>query len=893
MRKTTYYLCVIFCLVFTTHGMAQTLNQNANWPNANWTLTGTDAGETDTSILEANPTIDANFAFDDDDAGGSGDNDIAAESPVIDLTAAHTAGETWLTVSADVVYRYLDDLLVIQYYDADASAWVNWGMDPVPGTSGAPFDDFCSGTYEAYETDVLNIAGFTATQLSNFKYRIFYDDSASGGSGWEYGFCFQSPTIVSQTPPACPAPLALSAGNFMTDSAELSWTEGGTATAWDIELLDVTSGEVVSGTPTDSGVSNPYVATGLVSGNNYEYYVRAVCSETSLSEWSGPFAFIHIAAPANDDCDSPISLTVNADLECGTVTAATTFGATASSEGTTGASGTPNTDVWFSFEATSVVHRVSFLNRTSAEGSPSTSIDMGMVIYEASSGCDNLVFFGTSDPEEYNVSGLTVGNTYYVRAYGWNSLVQYINFDVCVGTPPPPPANDECMNAVSITASADETCTNSVSGTTASATLSSDYDCSNYYNDVWYKFTPTTTGEFNVIRTLTSGTSSTYLSIYEGSCGSLTRINSSCYSTSLSEDLVAGTPYYISVATYNSGETSFDLCVYASPTCYVPDDFTATFVAPNSVDFTWEEPNDGTTPVSYNWEVVPQGNAQGAGVIDSGNVLTTSATATGLTEGVLYDLYVQSDCDSGDLSSWGGPYTFNAGYCLPSGSSDLSYIDGFTTTGAYTNIDNSGSGFAAGNYGNYYASHSVVLAADQSFDFTVVSEGGSVGCAIWIDWNNDFAFDETTETVYNTTGYNSGPFDGTITVPAGTADGDYVLRVMTDWNDSNPSDDACGLNNGRGEVEDYKVTVDASLSRDTFAQLAFDYYPNPVTNTLTLKAQQNIQDVAVFNMLGQKVLSKVPNTLTSELDMSSLQSGAYFVKVMVANNTETIRIVKN
>ena len=68
-------------------------------------------------------------------------------------------------------------------------------------------------------------------------------------------------------------------------------------------------------------------------------------------------------------------------------------------------------------------------------------------------------------------------------------------------------------------------------------------------------------------------------------------------------------------------------------------------------------------------------------------------------------------------------------------------------------------------------------------------------------------FDTATETSFNTTSYGSGPFSGSVSVPAGTANGDYRMRIMTDYSDSNPDDNACAFNATRGEVEDYKITV--------------------------------------------------------------------------------------
>jgi hypothetical protein len=147
--------------------------------------------------------------------------------------------------------------------------------------------------------------------------------------------------------------------------------------------------------------------------------------------------------PANDDCSGAIGLTVNADYDCGVVTAGTTVGATASSQ-PDDVTGTPNNDVWYSFTASATGHRISLLNIVNQPGGD-TSVDMGMGVYDGTGGCAGLVFFDDSDPETLNLTGLTVGVEYYVRVYGWYTALSYDTFDICVGTAPviAPPACGE------------------------------------------------------------------------------------------------------------------------------------------------------------------------------------------------------------------------------------------------------------------------------------------------------------------------------------------------------------------------------------------------------------------------------------------------------------------
>jgi hypothetical protein len=89
------------------------------------------------------------------------------------------------------------------------------------------------------------------------------------------------------------------------------------------------------------------------------------------------------------------------------------------------------------------------------------------------------------------------------------------------------------------------------------------------------------------------------------------------------------------------------------------------------------------------------------------------------------------------------------------------------------------------------------------------------------------------------------------------------------------------------------VEASATLSIDNLENEAFlSYNPNPVKNTLTLNAQNTIENVTMYNMLGQVVLKATPNAISIDLDTSSLQIGTYFVQVTIANVTKIVRVIK-
>jgi hypothetical protein len=89
------------------------------------------------------------------------------------------------------------------------------------------------------------------------------------------------------------------------------------------------------------------------------------------------------------------------------------------------------------------------------------------------------------------------------------------------------------------------------------------------------------------------------------------------------------------------------------------------------------------------------------------------------------------------------------------------------------------------------------------------------------------------------------------------------------------------------------IVEGATLSMTENRQPQFSYYPNPVKNTLTLKAAStNIETVIVSNLLGQQVMQLQPDSVNCVLDMSNLPAGTYILRASVDNATETLRVVK-
>ena len=141
-------------------------------------------------------------------------------------------------------------------------------------------------------------------------------------------------------------------------------------------------------------------------------------------------------------------------------------------------------------------------------------------------------------------------------------------------------------------------------------------------------------------------------------------------------------------------------------------------------------------------------------------------------------------------------------HCTYSTTSSSYWISNFTTTGGFTNINNN-STYSAGGYGNYFPTQAVSQIAGGNIGFSMANSSGTHGVNIWVDWNNDLDFSDVGEKVYASGSYVSTA-TGTITVPAAQPLGNYRLRIVSDYLNTNPSD--CGTSTYT-EAEDYKISI--------------------------------------------------------------------------------------
>ncbi|MNE08748.1 hypothetical protein D3C80_1014060 [compost metagenome] len=99
--------------------------------------------------------------------------------------------------------------------------------------------------------------------------------------------------------------------------------------------------------------------------------------------------------------------------------------------------------------------------------------------------------------------------------------------------------------------------------------------------------------------------------------------------------------------------------------------------------------------------------------------------------------------------------------------------------------------------------------------------------------------------------------------------------------------------NGIESAQRLAVTVQLNaLATPDFVLTNFKSYPNPVKNNLTIQNTSTIDEITLYSITGETVLTKKIKTLRSEIDLSALSSGIYFLKVKSEGEEKTVRIVK-
>ncbi|MBL7886706.1 MAG: T9SS type A sorting domain-containing protein [Flavobacterium sp.] len=873
--KKIYFLLTAILMVW--QGNAQVLNQNAGWPNAAWTVTGT--YNTDPLAFEGNPTTSANFAFDDDDAGQTSLDDIAAESPVIDLTAADAAGETKVRVSAMYTYRILAGYLRLEYWDADAAAWTPWGAD-IAGNNTTVNNNFCTPAKTMYTSSDLDISAFTATQLSGFRYRIAFDDL-----NWEWGFCFDSPTIIS-----VPQPCLANATLWPTATVNPGTCDGVTSTqiatnswAGDYINVNVTTGQTYK---FSSSVGTDYF-TISTDGN-----VTAAAAGVTPLTWVSTVTGV-------------IRVNLNTSITCGT----------------------QNTN-----RTTSVICGVPCLNGTgpypTATYTPTTcdGTTVNVVATDSWAGeYSNIQMFSansytisSSIATDYITIANAAGNT--ALAVGTGSLNftptadgvyrLYFHVDSACGS-----ANvDREKRIVCTSTGVAPGCAVNVSPVDGSTTVDP-------FSPVILTWSAPTTGDPVVSYQVWGGTNPLALNLFGTVSGSTFTYDAG---TIGAYDFVG----YWQIVAINAAGQSTGCPVWMFTTASQPTDTPdwANLQWPPTITIT-EGGSDTVYGRVYEPSVTDAAGA-GAGILAWVGIsdLGDNSDPSGWTNWIPATYNTDSGNNDEYMASIGSTlapgtyyyatrYTLNGGPYVYGGLNDgfwdaVSHPSGVLTVNpAPAPANDECAGAIALTPGNNFSVNPLTTTNVGATDTTAATPSCQTSNAadVWYSVVVPASGNITIETQANggmtdsVVAAFSGTCGGTLTQvgcddDGGPAGPNGLMSILSLTGQTPGSTLYIGVwrySLGTGVNGSFVISAyDASLATSTFDNASFVAYPNPVKDVLNLSYTQNIDKVQVVNLLGQEMMTKSINAAQSQIDMSNLPIGTYLVRVTANDEVKTIKVIK-
>lgn len=181
----------------------------------------------------------------------------------------------------------------------------------------------------------------------------------------------------------------------------------------------------VNGTTTNN--SSQTETLSFQATSNGIYYIKVLNLSTAVINMTLNSLCV---VSLNDNCNTAIPLAVSPTVECITSENGSTQYASNSGIATTGCGGNADDDVWYSFVATNARHIVT--------ATPGTISNIVVQIFRGN--CGNLTRIGCADnntnsTEAVVLSGLTIGDTYFVRVYSYaNTNNSKGTFSICVTT---------------------------------------------------------------------------------------------------------------------------------------------------------------------------------------------------------------------------------------------------------------------------------------------------------------------------------------------------------------------------------------------------------------------------------------------------------------------------
>jgi len=187
------------------------------------------------------------------------------------------------------------------------------------------------------------------------------------------------------------------------------------------------------------------------------------------------------------------------------------------------------------------------------------------------------------------------------------------------------------------------------------------------------------------------------------------------------------------------------------------------------------------------------------------------------------------------------------------------------TKGIWLAIDNFGNGFLADIETNKLYSVDLVSGASSPI--------GQLGYSLM--GVQDADFDPATGILYTVHNFGGG---GNNLCSVSTATGEYTTLGS--------------VNNNQAQIGFFSISgTPSGISNNSLE--GFSFYPNPAVDVVYLESVGNIENVIIYNLLGQQIITSNINSTNTQLDVSALNTGIYVMKVQVNGEIGSYKFIKN
>jgi len=116
--------------------------------------------------------------------------------------------------------------------------------------------------------------------------------------------------------------------------------------------------------------------------------------------------------------------------------------------------------------------------------------------------------------------------------------------------------------------------------------------------------------------------------------------------------------------------------------------------------------------------------------------------------------------------------------------------------------------------------------------------------------------------------------------------------VIEDVLVDNVSQGEITLYNFENVTANHTIAVSFTVGIDDNESKAVLIYPNPANQVLNVNSTEYFESLEISNLLGQVILEKMLTTQSTAINISSLKSGVYFIRLKGENNFVTKKFIK-